>query len=121
MAFDDGLMPQVRAGKLRGLAVTSTRRSELTPGLPTVAESGLPGYESILKTGLFAPAKTPDAVIHRINQETVRFLNLPETKAKLLDFGTEVVGSTPEELASTVRLEREKFAKVFEAAGIRAE
>ena len=88
MVFDDGLMPHIRAGKLRGLGVTSARRSELAPGLPTVAESGLPGYESVLKTGLFAPAHTPAAIIERINGETVRFLNLPETKTRLFDFGT---------------------------------
>jgi tripartite-type tricarboxylate transporter receptor subunit TctC len=119
--FDDGLMPHIRAGKLRGLGVTSLRRSELAPGLPTVAESGLPGYESVLKTGLFAPAQTPTAIIERIHRETVRFLNLPETRSRLFDFGTEVVASSPAELASTVRQQRATFAKVFEAAGIRAE
>jgi tripartite-type tricarboxylate transporter receptor subunit TctC len=119
--FDDGMIPHIRAGKLRGLAVTSLRRSELAPGLPTIAESGVPGYESILKTGFFAPAKTPEAIVQRINRETVRFLTLPATRTRLLDFGTEVVASSSEELAAMVKQEREKFAKVFEAAGIRAD
>jgi tripartite-type tricarboxylate transporter receptor subunit TctC len=119
--FDDGLMPHIRSGKLRGLGVTSSRRNELAPGLPTVAEAGVPGYESVLKTGLFAPAGTPTPIIERVNRETVRFLTLPETKSRLFDFGTEVVASSPAELAATVKQQRATFAKVFEAAGIKAE
>lgn len=120
VAIDDGLMTHVKSGKLRGLAVTSAQRSVLAPGLPTVAESGLPGYESSLRTGMFAPAKTPEAVVRRLNQEVVRFLNLPETRARLLEFGTEAVASSPQELGATLVSEREKFSKVLAVTGITA-
>lgn len=121
VAIDDGLMTHVKSGKLRGLAVTSAQRSVLAPGLPTVAESGLPNYESSLRTGMFAPARTPDAVVRRLNQEVVRFLTLPETRARLLEFGTEAVASTPQELAAMLVSEREKFSKVLAVTGITAQ
>jgi len=118
VAFDDGLMPMIKAGKLRGLAVTSARTTVLAPGLPPIAEAGVPGYESSLRTGLFAPAKTPETIINRVNQEVVRFLGIPATREKLLDFGTEAVGSTPEEMTSIMRADRERFGKMITATGI---
>lgn len=113
VAIDDGLMPHVRSGKIKGLAVTALKPSPFAPGLPTVSESGVPGYESSLRTGLFAPAKTPEAVIRRLNQEVVRFLSQPDIRTRLLDFGTEPVGSPPEEMARVMRDEVAKFTKVI--------
>ena len=95
--------PHVKSGRLRALAVTSAEPSALVPGLPTVAASGLPGYECGIDTGMFAPAKTPAAIINRLNQEIVRFLNTPEVKEKFLNAGVEVVGSSPEELAAIMK------------------
>ena len=116
-----GMMPHVRSGRLRALAVTSLQRTELVPGLPTVSESGLPGYESVGRTGLFAPARTPEVIVRRLNQEVVRFLTLPETKARLFDNGVDVVGSSPEELAAIVNSQRDQLGRVIKAAGIRAQ
>lgn len=112
------VMQQVKAGKLRALAVGSLKPSTLVPGLPTIAESGVPGYESMGRTGIFAPAKTPEPIIKRLNQEIVRFINLPETKAQLLGSGSEAAGSSPEELGAMVIAERERLGKVIKAAGI---
>ena len=94
------LMPQIKAGRVRGLAVTSAQPSALAPGLPTVAAAGVPGYEWLGRTGLWAPGKTPAAIVNRINAEVARFLNLPETKEKFLAAGTETVGNSPEQFAA---------------------
>ena len=115
------VMPLAKAGKLRALAVGGSKRSALVPGLPTIAESGVPEYESTGKTGVFAPAKTPDAVIRRLNQEMVRFLNLSDTKAQLLNMGSEAAGTTPEELGAMVNAERNRLGKVIQASGIQAQ
>ena len=119
------VIPSVRqhlqSGRLRGLAVTSAQPSELVPELPTVAASGLPGYESVSLQGLFAPAKTPDAVIARLNQEVNRALMNPELKQKFLASGVETVGGTPALLGSTVKSEMARLGKVIKDAGIRDE
>ena len=112
-------MPHVRSGKLRALAVTSAEPSALFPGLPTVAASGLPGFESIGLTVIFAPGKTPAPIVKRLNQEIVRTLNLPDVKEKFLSAGVEVVGSTPEELAATIKSQMLGFEKVIRDAGIK--
>jgi tripartite-type tricarboxylate transporter receptor subunit TctC len=113
--------PFVKSGKLRALAVTSSEPSGLFPGVPSVAASGLPGYESVSITGMLAPAKTPDAVIKRLNQEMVRFLNQPDTKDKFLNTGAEVVGSSPEEFSARIKSEMTRLGKVIKDAGIRAD
>jgi tripartite-type tricarboxylate transporter receptor subunit TctC len=112
--------PHVKSGKLRALAVTASEPSALAPGLPTVSESGLPGYESVQMSGLFAPAKTPAAIIRRLNQEIVRFLNTPEAKERFLNSGVEVVASSPEQFAAKVKSEVNRMGKVIKA-GIREE
>ena len=123
MAFPGagGVMPHVKSGKLRALAVTGSRRSELLPGLPTVAESGVPGYESVVVNAVFAPAKTPATIINRLNHEIVRFLRTPQGKEKFLDAGSEVVGSSPGELGATRISDMARMSKVIRDAGIRAE
>ena len=113
--------PHIKAGSLRPLAVTSTQPSALAPGVPTVAASGLPGYESVQMTTIFAPAKTRAAVINRLNQDIVRFLNTPETKEKFLAAGIEVVGSSSEQLAIAMKAEIDRLSKLIKDIGIRIE
>jgi tripartite-type tricarboxylate transporter receptor subunit TctC len=109
----------IKSGRLRALAVTSPQPSPLLPGLPTVASAGLPGYEATSIVGIFAPAKTPEAVIARLNQETVRVLNSAELKERFLKSGVETVGSTPEEFGAVVRSEMARLGKVIRDANIR--
>lgn len=113
--------PHVKSGKLRALAVTSAEPSALYPGLPTVAASGVPGYELVSRTGVFAPAKTPAAIIKRLNQELVRFLHGAEAKQKFLNAGIETVGSSPEQFAAIIKSEITVFAKVIKDARIKPE
>jgi tripartite-type tricarboxylate transporter receptor subunit TctC len=108
-------------GKLRALAVTSPQPSALFPALPTVAESGVPGYESGSTDGVFAPAKTPVSIINRLNQEIVRFLNQPEVKEKFFSAGVETVGSSPTEFLATMKSQVTKLGKVIKDAGINAD
>jgi len=114
-------MPYVKAGRLRALAVASSAPSVLAPGLPTVTASGLPGYESITMQGLFAPARTPEALISRLNQELVKVLGSADVKASFLNAGGEAGGSSPEEFAAKIKSEIERMSKVVKAAGIREE
>ena len=109
----------IRTGRLRPLAVTSPQPSPLLPGLPTVASAGLPGYEAVSIVGLFAPAKTPEAVIARLNQEIVRVLNRAEVRERFLSSGVETVGSTSEEFGATVKSEMARLGKVIRDANIR--
>jgi tripartite-type tricarboxylate transporter receptor subunit TctC len=110
----------IKDGRLRALAVASPESSALTPGLPTVAASaGLPGYESRTLTAIFAPARTPQAVITRLNEQFVRALNRPDIKEKLFSNAIEVVGSTPQELAATVSTEMAMVGKVVKERGLR--
>ncbi len=116
-----GAMPHVRSGKLRGLAVTSAQPSALAPGLPTVAASGLQGYESTTIYAMFVPAKTPATIINRLNQEIVQILKSPDSKDRLIAGGVEAIGSSPEQLASTVKADVSKWGKLIKELGIRAE
>ena len=113
--------PNMESGKLRALAVTSATPSLAAPELPTVAASGLPGYEYVGVTGIYAPAKTPAAIINRINREIVRVLILPEVKERFLSAGEEVVASSPQKFAATIKSDIAKTAKLIKDAGIRAE
>ncbi len=113
--------PHFSSGRLRALAVTSAQPSALIPGLPTVAASGLPGYEFVSISGIFAPARTPAALIARLNREIVRFLNLAETKERFSQSGVEVVGSSPEYLGAAVKSEMARMGKVIREAGLRSE
>jgi tripartite-type tricarboxylate transporter receptor subunit TctC len=107
----------IKAGKLRGLAVTTAERASSMPDLPTVAESGLPGYETYTWNALFAPAGTPPEVVARLNEAAVKALADPEVQAKLQGFGASVVGSSPDELAAHVQAELAKWAPVVKASG----
>ena len=111
--------PHVKSGKLRALAVTSAQRSPLAPELPTVAASGLPGYESMSIYGMLAPAKIPVPIINRLNREIVQFLNQPEVKQKFLSSGVETVGNSPKEFAAAIKSDMSKLGKVIRDAGIR--
>lgn len=119
MATISTALPQVRAGRLRALAVTSLRRSSVLPDLPTVAESGVPGFDYASWTGMLAPAKTPMAVISRLNAESVRAMQGPEMKALLATEGAEPVGSSPQQFAEQIRTEIARWTQVVKAAGIR--
>jgi len=111
----------VRAGKLRAVAVTTLRRSPAAPEVPTIAESGVPGYDHGPWNGMLAPAKTPRAIIARLNAEVARIVHMPETKAVLVHEGAEPVGNTPEEFAAIIKTETVKWEKVIRAAGIKAD
>ena len=113
--------PHMQSGRLRALAVTSAKPSPLLPGLPTIAAGGLPGYELVSVQGLFGPARMPDAIIARLNQEIVPFLQRPDVTEKFLAAGMEALGSPPEALASTVKSEMARLGKVIKAAGITLE
>lgn len=113
-------IPHVRSGKLRALGVTSLKRSPAMSSVPTIAESGLPGYEAINWNGVLAPAATPKAVIERLNREIVAALNTPDIKAKLLDQGAEPSPNTPAQFQAYIRSETVKWAKVVKLSGARA-
>jgi tripartite-type tricarboxylate transporter receptor subunit TctC len=113
--------PHLRAGRVRGLGVTSLQPSALVPGLPAVAASGLPGFESVSFTGVFAPAKTPTTIITKLNQEIVRVLNRPDVKEKFLGIGAESVGSSPAEFTAKMKFEMTRLGKVIKDSGIKAE
>ena len=110
-----------RAGKLRALATTGAKRAGAAPELPTVAESGVPGFEVTTMYGISAPAKTPRVIIDRLHGEIVRALNSPDLRGKLIEAGADPVGSTPEEYTAFIKSEIAKWAKVINAAGIKGE
>jgi tripartite-type tricarboxylate transporter receptor subunit TctC len=111
-------LPQVKAGRLRGLAVSGAKRLAIAPEFPTIAESGVPGYEVSGWYGILAPAGTPAPIVTRLNTEIVAILRSPELKERLAADGSEAVGSTPQELADHIRREIEKWGKVVKAAKI---
>jgi tripartite-type tricarboxylate transporter receptor subunit TctC len=115
------VLPHLKSGRLKALAVASPQPSVLLPGLPTVASAGLPGFESGTLVGILAPAKTPVAVINRLNQEIVQVLNKPDVREKFLSMGVETIGSSPEQLAATMKAEIAKLSKVIKDAAIRAD
>lgn len=114
-------LPLARAGRLRALAVTTAARSAAAPEIPTLAESGVPGYEATAWFGLFAPAGTPQPIIERLNAEVVKVVKLPEMRERFLALGAEPVGSRPAEFGAFFRNEVAKWAKVVKAAGVRVE
>jgi len=116
-----GVLPQVRAGKLRALGVTTTRRSFALPDVPTIVEGGVAGYEHVQWTGFLAPAATPAAIINRLNAEAVRAVHSPELKPALASEGAEPVGNTPQQFAAIIRSETQRIAQVVRKAGIKAD
>jgi tripartite-type tricarboxylate transporter receptor subunit TctC len=109
--------PHMKSGKLRPLAVTTAKPSALVPGLPTIA-SFLPGYESTVQTGLFAPAKTPVQIINRLNKEVVQVLDKADVKERLLNLGIEPIGNSPAEFAAIIKTDMTRMGKVIKEAGI---
>jgi tripartite-type tricarboxylate transporter receptor subunit TctC len=114
-------IPHVRAGKLRALAVTTQKRTAITPELPTISESGVPGYDVSSWYGLLAPAGTPPAVVAKLQREIARVLRLPDVSEKLTSQGLDLVGNTPDEFAAIIKSEIVKWAKVAKASGAKAE
>jgi tripartite-type tricarboxylate transporter receptor subunit TctC len=114
-------MPHVRAGRLKGLAVTSAARTRAAPELPTMAESGYPGFDVTGWFGVLAPAKTPRAIVAKLNDEIVRILRLPEVEQRLVSQAAEPVASEPEVFAEHIAAETRKWAQVIKQAGIKPE
>ena len=121
LATPGSVSTHIRSGRLKALAVTSAQPSPLLPGMPTLAASGLPGYEATSIVGMLAPAKTPPEVVQKLYQETAKVLARPEVKDRFLAVGIEAVGSTPEEFAATIKSEMTRLGKVIRDAGIRDE
>jgi tripartite-type tricarboxylate transporter receptor subunit TctC len=114
-----GVLPRVKSGKLRAIAVGSATRSPDLPNIPTVAESGVPGFEYVIWYGLFAPANTPNEIVDKLNTEVVRILKDPETVRELASRGAEASPTTPEALAKYLREDQERWKKVVKTAGIK--
>jgi tripartite-type tricarboxylate transporter receptor subunit TctC len=115
------LMPHVQSGRLRALAVSSAKRFSANPDIPTVAESGVPGFDVSSWYALFAPAKTPAAIIGKMNADAVAVMREPAVRQRIEGFGIEVVASTPEELSAFLKAEMTKWEPVIKAAGIVAQ
>ena len=114
-------LPHVKAGRLKALAVLGPKRTALLPDVPTIAESGLPGYALTNWFGLLAPAATPREVVSRIHADSVKALKEPEINRKIADLGADVVGNTPEEFGAALRAESAQWAEIIKTANIRAE
>ena len=112
-------MPHVRGGKLRALAVTSAKRSAAAPELPTIAETALPGYEATSWFALFAPARTPEGIVSKLNAEVNVLLKLPDVKERLLGLGADAIALTPRELGAYVETEIVKWGKLIKATNAR--
>ena len=113
--------PQIDGGTLRALAMSSARRSRFMPDLPTIAESGVPGYEAIQWFGLLAPAGTPAEIVNRLQAETARILETQSMKDRLAIEGAEPIGNKPEEFAALIKAEMAKWSEVAKAANIKPE
>ncbi|HET9470443.1 MAG TPA: tripartite tricarboxylate transporter substrate-binding protein, partial [Usitatibacter sp.] len=112
---------QMRAGKVKALAVTTAKRSSLAPELPTIAESGLPGFDISTWFGVFAPGGTPRDVVRRLHAEFVKALADPAVRDTMRKLGAEPVGNTPEEFAAYIESEARKYAAVIKASGARVD
>ncbi len=113
------LQPQIQAGKLRAIGVTSAKRFPLYPELPTFAESGFPKYETLAWNGIMVPAGTPKAIIDRLNNEINAIFKMPDVQQKLSAAGFELVGGTPEQFGAMIRAEQEKWAPIIRSANIK--
>jgi tripartite-type tricarboxylate transporter receptor subunit TctC len=110
-------LPHVKSGRLRAIAVTGSKRSPAVPDLPTIAESGVPGYDSVAWFGVLAPAGTPPAIVHKLNAEIIKVLKSPDVAQRLSSQGAEPVYNTPEEFSAYIKTEMGKWAKVVKASG----
>jgi tripartite-type tricarboxylate transporter receptor subunit TctC len=114
-------LPNIRAGKLRALGVTSLQRSKSAPDIPTLDESGAPGYEATGWFGVLVPAGTPPGVVTRLNAEIGTILKMPDVEERFLKFGAESGGGSPADFAAFIRSEQDKWGKIIREAGIKAE
>ena len=121
--FDNtpNVLPHVKAGKLKAIAVSSKKRSSLAPEVPTVDESGVPGYDVTVWFGILAPAGTPKEIIARLNAEMVKIMRTPEVTARFSNAGVDVVASSPEHFSEFLKSEVARWAKVVQDAGIKAD
>lgn len=115
------IMPHVRSGRLRALAVTTAKRTTVAPDLPTVSENGLPGYESVAWYGLVATAGLPPSVLAKLSAEVIKATRSSDMWDTLVKQGTEPVGSTPREFSAFIKAETVKYAKVIKDAGVKLE
>jgi tripartite-type tricarboxylate transporter receptor subunit TctC len=114
-------LPHIKAGRLKALAVLGPRRTALLPEVPTIAESGLPGYALTNWFGLLAPAATPKEALLKVNQDVLRVLKQEDLQKKIADLGADVVGNSAEEFGAAMRAESAQWAEIIKAAGIRVE
>ncbi len=114
-------LPQVNGGKLRAIAITGAKRSSLLPNVPTVAESGVPGFETLAWNGLMAPANTPKPIIDKLNAEIHKALDAPDMKERLRAQGFEPSPGTPEQFGALIRSEIDRWAKVVKTSGAKVE
>jgi tripartite-type tricarboxylate transporter receptor subunit TctC len=114
-------VPQIKSGKIKGIAVTTIKRSALMPSIPTIAESGLPGFDANNWYGLLAPAKTPRPIIMRLNAEVTKALAMPDVKEFLFNQGLDPAPGTPEQFGAYIKAEMDKWAKVVKESGARAD
>ena len=123
MSFDTvtPVLPHIKEGKLRALAVTTGKRSSALPDVPTLAEAALPGFDLGSWFGVLAPAKTPAAILTKLNADIVKVLNMPDVRKRLEDIGAEPVANTPEQMAALIRSDTENFAKLVKRANVKIE
>ena len=123
MTFVDSppVVAQIKAGKLRGLAVTSPKRAGFLPDLPTAIEAGVPDFDVVLWTSLFAPAGTPAGIVRKLQGEIAKILQIPEIRERMTAIGIDPIGGTPEELAAQLRTDLARWTRVARAAGVKAE
>jgi tripartite-type tricarboxylate transporter receptor subunit TctC len=114
-------VPQIKAGRIKGIAVTTAKRSALMPELPTLSEAGLTGFDANNWYGLVVPARTPRAIIDRLNAEVTKILNMPDVKTTLFNQGLDPAPGTPEQFGAYIKAERIKWAKVIKESGAKAE
>ena len=113
-------LPHIKSGRLRALGIGDVKRSAILPDLPTIAEAGVPGYQAVIWSGMLAPAHTPRALIDRINREVVRIVQAPDFRERLVQLGSDSVGSTPEQWGQFIKDEIEKWTKIARIAGVKS-
>jgi tripartite-type tricarboxylate transporter receptor subunit TctC len=114
-------IPHIKSGRIKGIAVTTAKRSSLLPELPTISEAGLAGFDANNWYGLVAPAKTPRAIIDQLNAEVTKILNMPDVRTTLFNQGLDPAPGTPEQFGAYIKSERAKWAKVIKESGAKAE
>jgi len=112
------LLPFIRSGQLRALGVGDPQRTALLPGVPTIAESGLPGYEVNAWVGILAPAQTPGDVVALLNREILAILQMPDVQKRLEEMGSRPIGTSPEAFAALIRSDVARFAAIIKSAGV---